>query len=210
MATDARRKHNAPERRRQLTDATIELLGTNGIHGVSHPKVDKHAGVPAGTTSFYFRTRKALLHAVATRLTELDITDLSLMTEIADDQSTEFTGMAGLARIVMHAATEPWFTRAKARHELLLLASRDPELAATLNQSAERLYTLARDVVAQWHPAESAPDPALMEDQAIAILTLINGVMMTFVAGRPVIDSPEQLDRLIQGVIAGIAHVRRD
>jgi DNA-binding transcriptional regulator YbjK len=112
------------------------LLGTNGVHGVSHPKVDHHAGVPAGTTSFYFRTRKALLHAVATRLTELDVADLSLMTELADDQSTEFTGTSGLARIVMYSAKEPWFTRAKARYELLLLASRDPELAATINQSA--------------------------------------------------------------------------
>jgi DNA-binding transcriptional regulator YbjK len=210
MATNARRKHNAPERRRKLADAAIELLGTNGIHGVSHPKVDKHAGVPAGTTSFYFRTRKALLHAVATRLTELDVAALSLMTELADDPATEFTGTAGLARIVMYAATEPWFTRAKARYELLLLASRDPELAATLNQSGDGLYALARAVVAQWHPADSAPDPALIEDQAIATLTFINGVMMTFVAGRPVIDSPEHLDRLIQGVIAGVAHVRRN
>src|SRR5262249_36596464 len=64
-----RRKHNAPERRLLLTDAVIELLGTDGIHGVSHPKVDRQAGVPAGTTSFYFRTRKALLFAAATRLT---------------------------------------------------------------------------------------------------------------------------------------------
>ncbi len=205
-----RRKHNAPERRRQLADAAIELLGTNGVHGVSHPKVDEHAGVPAGTTSFYFRTRKALLHAIATRLTELDVADLSLMTELADDESTEFSGTAGLARIVMYAATEPWLTRAKARYELLLLASRDPELAATLNQSAEGFYALARDVVAQWHPADSTPDPALIDDQAIATLTFINGVMMTFVAGRPAIDSPERLDRLIQGVIAGVAHVRRD
>jgi hypothetical protein len=166
--------------------------------------------VPAGTTSFYFRTRKALLHAVAARLNELDVADLSLMTELAGDRSTEFAGTAGLARIVMYAATEPWFTRAKARYELLLLASGDPELAATLNESAEGLYALARDVVAQWHPADSTPDAALIEDQAIATLTFINGVMMTFVAGRPAVDSPEHLDRLIQGVIAGVAHVGRD
>lgn len=62
----------------------IELLGSDGIHGVSHPKVDERADVPAGTTSFYFRTRKALLHAGATRLSELDVADFSLMAEIAD------------------------------------------------------------------------------------------------------------------------------
>lgn len=121
--------------------------------------------------------------------------------------STQFTGTAGLARIVMYAATEPWLTRAKARYELQLLAGRDPELAATLNESAEGLYALARDVVAQWHPAGSSPDPALIEDQAIATLTFINGVMMTFVSGQPAVDGPEHLDRLIQGVTAGVAEV---
>jgi DNA-binding transcriptional regulator YbjK len=180
-----------------------------GVHGVSHPKVDEHAGVPAGTTSFYLRTRKALLHAMATRLTELDVADLSLMTELAD-QSTEFAGTAGLARIVMYSTNEPWLTRAKARYELTLLAGRDPELAPTFSQSADRFYTLARHVVAQWDPADSTPDPALIEDQAIAVLTFINGVMMTFVAGQPAVDTAEHLARLIQGVITGDAQVRRD
>jgi DNA-binding transcriptional regulator YbjK len=193
MATSARRKHNAPERRRHLTDAAIDLLGSNGVHGVSHPKVDERADVPAGSTSFYFRTRRALLHAVAERLAELDVADFSLMTELAGSQSTQFTGTAGLARIVMYVNSEPWLTRAKARYELMLLASRDPELLVT-----------------QWHPAGSTPDPALIEDQALATLTYINGVMMTFVAGQPVIDSAEHLDRLIQGVIAGVAQVRGD
>lgn len=174
---------------------------------MSHPKVDERAGVPAGTTSFYFRTRKALLHAVATRLTELDVADFSLMAEIAD-QSTQFTGTAGLARIVMYVNSEPWLTRARARYELALLAGRDPQLAAVLNESADRLYGLARNVVTQWHPPDSAPDPALVDDQATATLAFINGVMLTFVAGQPVVDDPQHLDRLIQGVIAGIAQIR--
>ena len=132
------------------------------------------------------------------------------MTELADDQSTEFSGTAGLARIVMYSAREPWFTRAKARYELMLLANRDPELAALMGRSSDEFSTLARHIVAQWHPVNSAPDPALIDDQAVAILALINGVMMTFVAGQPVVDSAEHLDRLIQGVLAGVSHVRRD
>jgi AcrR family transcriptional regulator len=171
---------------------------------VSHPKVDERADVPAGTTSFYFRTRKALLHAVATRLSELDVADFSLMA----DQSTQFTGTAGLARIVMYVNSEPWLTRARARYELMLLASRDPDVAASLSESSDRVGTLAREVVTQWHPADSAPDPALVDDQALATLTFINGVMMSFVAGQPAVDDAEHLDRLIQGVIAGVAQTR--
>ena len=92
----------------------------------------------------------------------------------------------------------------------MLLASRDAELAAALNESGDRLYRLAREVVTHWHPAETATDPALIDDQAIATLTFINGVMMTFVAGQPIVDSAEHLDRLIQGVIAGVGHARDD
>ncbi|WP_369830230.1 TetR/AcrR family transcriptional regulator [Mycobacterium sp. E1747] len=186
----------------------MELLGTNGVHGVSHPRVDDHAGVPAGTASFYFRTRKALLHAVGARLAELDVADFSRMAELADDPATQFAGTAGLARIVMYVNSEPWLTRTKARYELALLAGRDAELATLLGESAERLYALARGVVAQWHPAGDPPDPTLVEDQAIATLAFINGIMLTFVAGQPAIDSAEHLDRLIRGVIAGVAAVR--
>ena len=164
--------------------------------------------MPAGTASFYFRTRTALLHAVATRLAELDVADFSLVAELAEDQSTQFTGTAGLARIVMYVNSEPWLTRAKARYELVLLAGRDPELTAILSESAARLYALAREAVTQWYPAGSAPDPALIEDQAVATLAFINGVMLTFVAGQPVVDDAERLDRLIRGVIAGVAEVR--
>lgn len=165
--------------------------------------------MPAGTASFYFRTRKALLDAVAARLAELDVDDFSRMAELAEDPATQFTGTAGLARIVMYVNTEPWLTRAKARYELVLLAGRDSDLTAALSASSDRLYGLARDVVTQWHAGESTPDPALIDDQATATLAFINGVMLTFVAGQPAVTDPERLDRLIQGVIAGIAHVHR-
>jgi DNA-binding transcriptional regulator YbjK len=206
--TAARRKHNAPQRRRELADAAIELLGTDGARGLSHPKVDVHAAVPAGTTSFYFRTRKALLEAVAVRLTELDVTDLTLMTELSNSAAAGFTGTAGLARMVMLSGEEPWLTRTKARYELALHSSRDPELARTLQQSSDGIFALARDVVAQWHTAEDTVDPELAEEQAAAMLTFINGVMFSFVTGRRVVGDADHLDRLIRAVITGVARTR--
>ncbi len=71
-----RRKPNPDQRRRELCDAAIQLLADDGAKGLSHLKVDGRAGVPDGTTSFYFRTRSALLHAVAERMVELDLAAL--------------------------------------------------------------------------------------------------------------------------------------
>ncbi len=199
-----RRKYNAAQRRRELADAAIELLGVDGARGVSHPKVDKKAGVPDGTTSFYFRTRNALMHAIAERLNELDLADLSLLTELTDADPTEFAGTVGFATLVMYSATEPWLTRAKARYELALQASRDAELAATLRQSVEAFYGLARAVVTEWHATEENPvEPDIIDDQAKTLFSFVNGVMMTFVIGQPLVDNADQLDRLIRGVLAG-------
>lgn len=199
-----RRKYNAPQRRRELADAAIELLGADGARGVSHPKVDKKAGVPDGTTSFYFRTRNALMHAIAARLNELDLADLSLLTELTDADPTEFAGTSGFATLIMYSATEPWLTRAKARYELALHAGRDDDLAATLSESVEGFYGLARAVVTEWHAAEENPmAPEVVDDQAKALFSFVNGVMMTFVIGQPLVDNADQLDRLIRGVLAG-------
>lgn len=57
-------------RRNALADAAIEVLAEHGSHGLTHRAVDNRADAPGGTTSRYFRTRAALLEAVAERLTE--------------------------------------------------------------------------------------------------------------------------------------------
>ena len=60
-----------PERRTQILDAAIDILCDDGVGGLTHRQVDSRAGMPAGTTSNYFRTRQALLEATAAHTVEL-------------------------------------------------------------------------------------------------------------------------------------------
>ena len=60
-----------PQRRNQILDAAIDILCDDGVGGLTHRQVDSRAGMPAGTTSNYFRTRQALLEATAARTVEL-------------------------------------------------------------------------------------------------------------------------------------------
>lgn len=200
----ARRTYNAPLRRQQLADAAIALLGTEGARGLSHPRVDRHAGMPAGTSSYYFRTRKSLLQAAAERMTELDVADLSMMSELAHDETTGYSGTRGLAGLVMLSRNEPWLTRTRARYELLLAAHRDPDLNNAMLQFGIRFYGLARDVVAQWHHDDPPDDPAAIDDQAMLVLTFVNGVMMSFVHGYPVVSDAEQLDVRIRAILRSV------
>jgi DNA-binding transcriptional regulator YbjK len=197
-----RRKPNSDERRRDLCDAAILLLGTNGARAVTHRKVDQEAGVPDGTTSFYFRTRSALFQAVAERVTELDLDDLTAVsqTEVHESPSEP----SKLAQIVFGSAEGAGLTRTKARYELALMAVRDAEMTQTLQQSTARFMQLGRDAVRTLQPSDPAPSEELLEHQTIAAMMFINGVMFGIARGDHPIESPEQLDRYLTGVVRGI------
>nr|MDT0524552.1 hypothetical protein [Streptomyces sp. DSM 41633] len=144
------------------------------------------------------------MYAIAARLNELDLADLSLLTELTDTDPPEFAGTLGFATLIMHSATEPWLTRTKARYELALQAGRDDELAATLSASVEGFYGLARAVVTEWHDTDENPmAPDIVDEQAKTLFSFVNGVMMTFVIGQPLVDTADHLERLIRGVLAG-------
>jgi AcrR family transcriptional regulator len=178
------------------------------MHGLSHPRVDKHLGVPVGTASYYFRTRQALLEAVADRMNDLDLQDISMMSELAEAGEAAYSGTRGLARLVMLAGTEPWFTRTRARYELMLSARGNQGLTERMLAYGVRFYGLARDIVAQWHPPGSTAGAGLVDEQAMVILTFVNGVMMSFVHGYPVVADADHLDRLLQGVLNGVVASR--
>lgn len=57
-----------PARRQQVTDAVIDLVAAHGVRSLTHRAVDRALGLPAGSTSYYFRTRRALLEATAAEL----------------------------------------------------------------------------------------------------------------------------------------------
>ncbi|WP_448005768.1 TetR/AcrR family transcriptional regulator [Agromyces bauzanensis] len=61
------------DRRTAVADAALEVVAADGMKGLTHRAVDAAAGVPPGTTSNHFRTREALVAAVAERLEERDL-----------------------------------------------------------------------------------------------------------------------------------------
>ena len=64
-------------RRHALADAVIEVLGTAGIHKLSHRAVDERAALPAGTAANYFPRRDDLLAAAAERVAELHVAEMT-------------------------------------------------------------------------------------------------------------------------------------
>lgn len=195
-----RRPPNPAQRRRELCDAAIRLLADDGVKGVSHLKVDRKAGVADGTTSFYFRTRSALLQAVAIRVSELDLKDLTAATR--SPSAPGIDEPSGLATLVMRAATGAKLARTKARHELALQAARDPVVGEALHSYSDEFFGLIRTVVLR---LQSEPDPALADRQAYVVMMFISGVMLAFASGDRSIRTARELDVLISDIVAGVS-----
>jgi AcrR family transcriptional regulator len=170
---------------------------------LSHLKVDRKADVPDGTTSFYFRTRSALLRAVAERLAELDLESLQAIADSADEGGDN-PSPSRLSQVVIQAGTEPQLSHTKARYELTAQASRDPDLAAILQQATDGFTKLHREILVHLMPHGAELESAVVEDLSNVTLTFINGLLLRFAHGDRIIDSPEQLDAILAAIATGI------
>jgi AcrR family transcriptional regulator len=61
------------ERRTEILDAALRVLAAQGMRGLTHRAVDAEIGIAAGSTSYYFRSRSALVAGCVERLLEIDM-----------------------------------------------------------------------------------------------------------------------------------------
>lgn len=58
-----------PSRREAICHAAVVLASRGGSHALTHQAIDVELGISRGSTSYYYRTRRALIAAVAHHLT---------------------------------------------------------------------------------------------------------------------------------------------
>jgi DNA-binding transcriptional regulator YbjK len=124
-----------------ITDTAIALVAERGMRGLTHRAVDARAGLPTGSTSAYYRTRKALIEALVRRIADLDRVDLERGSLPADAEPAAFSGRLGPAELdqlagQIAALLDQWLTtgrtRTLARYACLLEATHHPELRTIL------------------------------------------------------------------------------
>lgn len=173
----------APDRRTLIADTAIGLVASSGLRGLTHRAVDGAAGLPAGSTSYYFRTRTALIAACYRRLAELNV---------ADGPQHLPDGRDGAAR-TLGAVLHHWLTagreRQLARFELSLEAARNPELEPDLREAGLAVRARAAAVLA----ALGAREP---QESAELLAAWVDGLLYDRLAGalahsRPAPDPAE-------------------
>jgi DNA-binding transcriptional regulator YbjK len=151
----------AADRRAVIADAVIAVLAERGSRGLTHRAVDEVAGLPPGSTSYYFRSRAELLAAAVPRLAELDLAALDVP---ADPRER-------LVLILGDALHGEGRRRTLARYELVLEAGRRPEIHRALATGTERLL----EGVAGLFPA-TPPEEA--RTRARDVLAFVDGLLL--------------------------------
>jgi AcrR family transcriptional regulator len=195
-----------PERRTQILDAAIDILADTGVGGVTHRQVDTRTGLPAGTTSNYFRTRLALLEAVTARVADLHWQRVAVLQEMIGRPQTRDGVKALMARMITDSGPtagsaggdEQARRRNIARFELFLEGTRRPELRPALNDIQAAAVKSASLIL------EAAGfDPST--EQMGELSRLLHGLAfstMTFSPEQPGAENPAGLiDRLLRSVL---------
>ncbi|WP_286163665.1 TetR family transcriptional regulator [Arthrobacter sp. AG1021] len=121
---------NPSSRAQRALNAALALLGEQGVRALSHARVDQTAGLPAGSTSNYFRTKQALLEGVASHLAQREREDFGQAAPILERAEAEeaFTRM-------LETQSGIFRSRTLARYALFIDLAHSPELVAPLKDN---------------------------------------------------------------------------
>lgn len=185
----ARRVPLGAERRDAIADAAIHLVANRGVRGLTHRAVDAAAGLPPGSTSYYLRTRHALLTACLERLLALDERTILRVSPESPALEVLVAAVTGIAR------ERPESTIA--RYELSLEATRRPELRALRDQHALHLRSSLAGVLA----SAGVPDA---EQSSWPVAAMLDGLIRDRVAGLAATLSEEAFEASVRRSVTAL------
>jgi len=162
------------DRRNEILDTALHVLAEHGMRGLTHRAVDAGAGLPLGSTSYYFRTRDALIAGCLHRLLELDRADLPPAAAVPID----LDAMVDTATRLCVAMVGVGAHRTLARYELSLYAVRVPRLRAELVEAGTTLRHLGAEQLA----GLGVPDAMAASEELMAA---IDGLVYTALLRGP-------------------------
>lgn len=192
------------DRREQIADAAIIVIARDGLRALTHRAVDHELTLPNGSTSYYFRTRYALIEATVRQLAarsrhEFDASPLSY---------TPLLDLSSLAEGVARFLDRLLLTRRSdllARHALLIELSGDAELHPLL---ATCLFSRARAV--ELFRALGVSDADTRSADFVSVLEGL--VFDRFIGSRSLDDitsgtrpSVNQLAAVVEAYLRGVA-----
>ena len=171
-------------------EAAVELLGAQGVRALSHARVDERAGLPPGSTSNWFRTRRALLGGIVDWVAER---------ERADFDPAAMPTISGVDELIegLCAMTElqagPFASRTRARYALFLELADDPELGEPLRRQRREFERWTEEMMIAVGVAD--PVPATR-----ALMALGDGLLLHRLTVDPDLDMRPAIERAVRAL----------
>lgn len=179
--------------RERVSAAALELVGTLGIHALSHARVDAAAGLPRGSTSNYFRTRAALLTGVVEALVARDE---ARWESLYGAGSPSVDGVVEALASYVEAATGTDRVLTIARYTLFMESLVNDQISGPLLRARSRLEHLASQILTDL----AVPDPAAA---AATIFTHVDGMIMHRLTFPASTDSRQGLRTVVEAMMPG-------
>lgn len=182
------------QRREQIADAALEVLATEGAHGLTHRSVDECAGLPRGTTSNFFNSRQALLLGAGHRLADRHWAYVNVLREELGSPLDRGKLAEILARVVSGEGELRLLHLA--RYELFLAGVRDPSLHAVLTE----LRNASLEIAVTLLQAARLPEP---ERRVQLLSSVLNGLLfdrLTVPNLDPALTEPEAVGEIIDAL----------
>ncbi|NUO55652.1 MAG: TetR family transcriptional regulator [Hamadaea sp.] len=160
------------DRRTQLLDAAIQVLGTRGLRQLTHRTVDAEAGLPEGSASNHFRTREALISGVLDRLVDRET---ELWGRLGGARPLDAEGLATAAGAMITELAGPGRAVTLARYAIFHEAAFNPDLQRRIASNRDRLAAWGVPLVAALGSAEP-------ERHYRMLLDLVDGLLLNQLA----------------------------
>lgn len=187
-----RRQQRGVERRDAIVDATLVILESEGLEGVTHRRVADAAGVPLAATTYYFSSKDDLMQAAMERLVDREAAIFRL---IADGVTTGGAmtldeGVEALIAYQRYLIAEKRMAQF-AEFELFLRLARTSPSSEALHAWPSAFREVALAALEQLGAADPARD-------AHALVALIHGLTLHAVTAK---DPDEFADRVMAPVL---------
>lgn len=181
------------DRKTRILEETLSLLAQKGVAGTTHRAVDEAAGLPQGSTSYYFSRKALLLEAAAGHLATVIEEDCEqvrrhfahLVAAGRRDEAIEY-----VCRDLLKYA-EDGRTQLLARFEIEMAGARAPELLPAANGLSE----VARKPI-EFFLRQLSDD--LSESRVDACVGILDGLALRYVTGQGPKPSIEQIERVFR------------
>ena len=186
------------DRREQILEATLRVIGRDGREAVTHRAVAEEAGVPLGSTTYYFDSRDDLLGQALEHVARKEIERHRMLGEELSKAKTP-RGLADLLvnELIFEAEDRDAYI---AEYELWLEAGRRPDLRPAATEWCDSVQLAVARAMEKLGSTDPAADASL-------VVAAIDGLGERALgreedAAQAVAEFRPQLRRLIEKLLA--------